>query len=39
VKKLFQADIRDPTQYHLVINTALVNPDTVVQMVKVMIQN
>ncbi len=38
VKKLFQADIRDPTQYHLVINTALVKPDTVVQMVKVMIQ-
>ena len=38
VKKYFQADIRDPTQYHLVINTALVKPDTVVQMVKVMIQ-
>ena len=36
-KKYFQADIRDPSQYHLVINTALVRPDTIVQLVKTMI--
>jgi cytidylate kinase len=34
VKEHFQADIRDSTQYHLVINTALFEPDTIVQMVK-----
>jgi len=38
VKKYLQADIRDPGQYHLVINTALVRPDTIVQLVKTMIQ-
>lgn len=38
VKKYFQADIRDLSQYHLVINTALVKPDAVVQMVKMMIR-
>jgi len=38
VKKYFQADIRDPSQYHLVINTALVKPDTIVQLVRTMIQ-
>ena len=38
VKKYLQADMRDPTQYHLVINTALVKPNTIVQLVKTMIQ-
>ncbi len=38
VKKYLQADIRDPGQYHLVINTALVEPRTVVQLVKTVIQ-
>ena len=38
VKKYLQADIRDPSQYHLVINTALVKADTIVQLVKTMIQ-
>ena len=28
VKKYFQADIQDPTHYHLVINTALVKPQS-----------
>ena len=34
VKKLSQADINDATNYHLVINTALVTPETMVQIVK-----
>ncbi len=38
VKKYLQADIRDPGQYHLVINTALVEPETIVQLVKTVIQ-
>jgi len=38
VKKYLQADIRDPSQYHLVINTAQVKPNTVVRLVKTMIQ-
>ena len=38
VKKYFQADIRDSTQYQLVINTARVKPNTIVQLVKTMIQ-
>ena len=38
VKKHFAADIRDPAHYHLVINTALVRPDTIVQLVKTLIQ-
>lgn len=37
VKKYFQTDIGDSTHYHLVVNTALVKPDTIVQMVKTMI--
>ncbi len=37
VKQYLQADIRDPGQYHLVINTALVKPDTIVQLVKTII--
>jgi cytidylate kinase len=37
VKQYLQADIRDPGQYHLVINTALVKPDTIVQLVKTLI--
>jgi len=36
-RKYFQADIRDSTQYHLVVNTALVKPQTIVQIVKAMI--
>jgi len=39
VKKYFQADIRDPDHYHLVINTALIKPETIVQMIKAMIQD
>ncbi len=38
VKEYLQADIRDPSHYHLVINSALVKPDTIVQLVKTMIQ-
>jgi cytidylate kinase len=38
VKKYLLTDIRDPSQYHLVINTALIKPDTIVQLVKTMIQ-
>jgi cytidylate kinase len=38
VKKYFQTDIRDPGQYHIVINTALVKPDTIVKLVKTMIE-
>ncbi|HTO63462.1 MAG TPA: cytidylate kinase-like family protein [Bradyrhizobium sp.] len=38
VKKHLQADIRDPIHYRLVINAALIKPDTIVQMVKTMIQ-
>ena len=38
VKKYLQADIRDPIHYRLVINTALVKPDTIVQLVKTIIQ-
>jgi len=38
VRKYLQADIRDSIHYRLVINTALVKPDTIVQMVKTMIQ-
>jgi len=38
VKKYFHADIRDPTYYHLVFNTAVVKPETVVQIVKGMVQ-
>ena len=34
VKKHFQADIRDSAHYHLVINTALVKPETIARIVK-----
>jgi len=37
VTKYFRTDMRDPSQYHLIINTALVTPDTIVQLVKTMI--
>ena len=37
VKKYLQADIRDSTHYHLVVNTALVKPETIIQIVKTMI--
>jgi cytidylate kinase len=36
VKKYLQADIRDATHYHLVVNTALVKPETIIQIVKTM---
>jgi len=38
VKKYLQTDIRNPIHYRLVINTALVKPDTIVEVVKAMIQ-
>ena len=38
VKKYLQADIQDPIHYHLVINTSLVKPDTIVQLLRIMIQ-
>jgi cytidylate kinase len=37
VSEHLQADVRDPTGYHLVVNTALVKPDTIVQLVKSLI--
>ena len=37
VKKFFQTDIREPTHYHLVVNTALVRPETIVQIVKTLV--
>jgi cytidylate kinase len=37
VKRYFETDIRDPTHYHLVINTALVKPETIVQIVKMVL--
>ena len=36
VKKYFQADARDAIHYHLVINTAVVKPEAIVQMVMLM---
>jgi cytidylate kinase len=38
VKRYFQADIRDPTHYHLVINTALVKPQPIVRLVEEMMK-
>ena len=37
VKKYFQEDVRNPTHYHLVINTALVKPETIVHLVKALL--
>jgi len=37
-KKYFQADVRDPDNYHLVVNTTLIKPETIVQMVRLLIQ-
>lgn len=37
VKKHFQADIGDSTHYHLTVNTALVEPETIVNIVKVLL--
>jgi len=37
-KRYFQADIREPDCYHLVVNTALIKPETIVQMIRPMIQ-
>jgi cytidylate kinase len=34
VKKYFHADVRDSTHYHLVVNTALVQPGVIVNIVK-----
>jgi cytidylate kinase len=34
IQEYFHADILDPSHYHLVINTALVEPGTIVQIVK-----
>ena len=34
VKKYFNADIHDPTRFHLVVNTALVQPESIVRIVK-----
>ena len=39
VKEYFLTDIRDATHYHITINTALVKPETIVEIVKVMIQS
>ena len=39
VKKYFGGDIRDPTRYHLVVNTALLEPKTIVQIVKGLIED
>jgi cytidylate kinase len=38
VKKHFFADIRDVTHYHITINTALVPPEIIVEIVKVIIK-
>ena len=38
-RKYFRADMREPTHYHLVLNTALVKTETIVQMVKLMIDD
>jgi cytidylate kinase len=38
VKQYFQADMSDPTHYHLVVNTALVELATIVNIVKVLTQ-
>jgi cytidylate kinase len=38
VKKYFQADIRDSMHYHLAINTAMIKPEIIVQIVKIMVQ-
>ena len=38
-KKYFQTDIRDSAHYHLVINTALVKPDTIVAIMKEVIRH
>jgi cytidylate kinase len=37
VKKYFQADIQESTHYHLVVNTALVKPEIIVQIVQMII--
>jgi cytidylate kinase len=37
VKKYGHADIREPTHYHLIVNTALVKPETIVQIVKMIL--
>ena len=39
VKEYFLTDIRDATHYHITINTALVKPETIVEIVKVMLKS
>lgn len=39
VKTYFNADIHDPTRYHLVVNTAVVAPGSIVRIVKAMIED
>jgi cytidylate kinase len=39
VKKYFDADIHDPTRYHLVVNTALLSPESIVRIVKGIIED
>ncbi len=39
VKKYLRQDVQEPTEYHLIINTALVKPETIVQIVKAIIQD
>jgi cytidylate kinase len=39
VKKYFDADIHDPTRYHLVVNTALVGRESIVRIVKAIIED
>ena len=38
VKKYFDADITDPARFHLVVNTALVDSESIVRLVKAMIE-
>ena len=39
VKKYFDADVHDATRYHLVVNTALVSPESIVRIVKGIIED
>ena len=39
VKTYFDADIHDPARYHLVVNTALVGPESIVRIVKGIIED
>ena len=39
VREYFLTDIRDATHYHITINTALVKPETIVEIVKVILKS